>query len=201
MSIFFFSLFSIFGLFFSFLVISSINPVNSVLFLVSSFVCFSVILFLLQLEFIPLMFIIIYVGAIAILFLFVVMMLNIKLATKTSDFFKYFPFGSLIALFFWVCILFQLNQNLIAPQITNKLVYQEHFWFLFLDSVTNLEVLGQVLYTYYFLFFLLGGIILLVAMIGSIVLTFPYNKKVKIQYLFRQLSRNQKTALFFLSNS
>lgn len=201
MPIFFFYLFSIFGLLFSFFVISSINPVNSVLFLVSSFICFSVTLFLLQLEFIPLMFIIIYVGAIAILFLFVVMMLNIKLATKISDFFKYFPFGSLVALFFGVCILIQLNHNVVTPQIVNKLLYQEHFWFLFLDKVTNLEVLGRVLYTHYFLLFLLGGIILLVAMIGSIVLTFQYNKKVKNQYLFRQLSRNQKTALFFLSNS
>ena len=199
MSNFFFFIFSIFGSFFSFFVISSINPVNSVLFLVATFICFAITLFLLQLEFIPLMFIIIYVGAIAILFLFVVMLLNIKLATRTSDFFKYFPFFSLTALFFWACILSQLNYNLLSPQTINK-TYQEYFWFLFLDYITNLEVIGQVLYTYFFLLFLVAGIILFVAMVGSIALTFQYNKKVKSQYLFRQLSRNQKKALFFMSD-
>jgi NADH-quinone oxidoreductase subunit J len=200
MSSFLFYLFSTITVFSSFLVISAVNPVNSVLFLVLTFICSSIILFLLQLEFIPLMFIIVYVGAIAVLFLFIVMMLNIKLTTRAFDFFKYFPLGSLTTLFFGVSVLSKINSCFIIPPIVYTNVYQENFWFLFLDKIINMEVLGRVLYTNFFFFFLLAGIILLVAMIGSIVLTLQHNKKVKNQFLFRQLSRDSQKAIFLICN-
>jgi NADH-quinone oxidoreductase subunit J len=87
-----FYFFSFFGLISSFFVVASINPVYSVLFLVSTFICFSCLIFSLGLDFIPIILIIVYVGAVAILFLFVVMMLDIKIAMKNNDINKFAPF-------------------------------------------------------------------------------------------------------------
>jgi len=94
-------IFSTVGLISAFSVISSVNPVHSVLFLVVSFLCFSGLLFLLGLEFIPIILIIIYVGAVAVLFLFVVMMLDIKIATRNNDLTKFTPFA-------YVCFFFMI---------------------------------------------------------------------------------------------
>jgi NADH-quinone oxidoreductase subunit J len=202
MSDFLFYIFSSLSLFVSFSVISATNPVNSVLFLVLSFISNSILLFLLQLEFLPLILIVVYVGAIAVLFLFVVMMLNIKLTTQKSNFFKYFPVGSLTAIFWGVGILSNLSYCFTVLRVEDEslYLYKEEFWFLFIDNITNVEALGQILYSNLFLFFLIAGVVLLVAMIGSVVLTQQYNKRLRSQYIFRQLSRSSKKALFFIQN-
>jgi NADH:ubiquinone oxidoreductase subunit 6 (subunit J) len=172
--------------------------VHSVLFLVLAFLTTSGILFTLHLEFVPLIFIIVYVGAIAVLFLFVVMMLDIKLTSKTNDLFKYIPFGFLVGSFFILEILYVLNDDFCAPQ---KLINEDFFfWFMCVDTISNIECLGQLLYTYYFIYFLVSGMILLVAMVGSIVLTLNPNKKVKSQTLYKQLSRSANKAIFLARN-
>jgi NADH-quinone oxidoreductase subunit J len=177
------------------MVITVVNPVHSVLFLVLVFLNAAGMLFVLQLEFIPLTFIIVYVGAIAILFLFVVMMLDIKVTSKSNDFFKYLPIGSLVGGLFIFEVLNTLNYSFIVPNKSDT-VNTFISWISTVDKVTNLEALGQLLYTYYFIYFLISGIILLVAMLGAIVLTLQFNKTVKNQLIFRQLSRNADSAVF-----
>ena len=96
------------------MVITVQNPVHSVLFLILSFIASSALLFFLEVEFIPFIFIVVYVGAIAVLFLFVVMMLDIKITTVNKDLLKYFPIGSLIGLFFLIEILHTLYKDIPA---------------------------------------------------------------------------------------
>jgi len=177
------------------MVITVVNPVHSVLFLVLVFLNAAGMLFVLQLEFIPLTFIIVYVGAIAILFLFVVMMLDIKVTSKSNDFFKYLPIGGLIGSLFIFEVLKTINCSFVIPE-NNGLTDNFISWVSIIDKVTNLEALGQLLYTYYFIYFLIAGMILLVAMVGAIVLTLQFNKTVKNQLIFRQLSRNADSAVF-----
>jgi NADH-quinone oxidoreductase subunit J len=181
------------------MVITVVNPVHSVLFLVLVFLCSAGMLFVLQLEFIPLTFIIVYVGAIAILFLFVVMMLDIKVTSKSNDFFKYIPVGGLVGSLFIFGVFNTLSNSFVAPK-NSDLLNSFVSWVSTIDKVTNLEALGQLLYTYYFIYFLIAGMILLVAMVGAIVLTLQFNKTVKTQLIFRQLSRNADSAVFLARN-
>jgi NADH-quinone oxidoreductase subunit J len=181
------------------MVITVVNPVHSVLFLVLVFLNAAGMLFVLQLEFIPLTFIIVYVGAIAILFLFVVMMLDIKVTSKSNDFFKYTPVGGLVGSLFIFEVFNTLDKSFVTPE---KTILTDNFvsWVSAVDKVTNLEALGQLLYTYYFIYFLIAGMILLVAMVGAIVLTLQFNKTVKNQLIFRQLSRSADSAVFLAQN-
>lgn len=178
------------------------NPVHSVFLLVSVFLGAAVALFKLQLEFMPLIFIIVYVGAIAVLFLFVVMMLDIKVTSKSNDFEKYLPIGGLIGDLFIINVYYILIEKDIFKYTPINLGYDiKHTnWLDFVDKVSNIETLGQLMYTYYFIYFLIAGIILLVAMVAAIVLTLQFNKNVKNQLLFKQLSRNAKSAVFLVQN-
>ena len=191
--------FALITVFSSFFVISVLNPVYSVLFLVLVFLGVSGMFFTLQLEFIPLSFIIVYVGAIAILFLFVVMMLDIKVTSVYSNFFKYLPITSMIGGGLFFAIYFRLKADFTFP-VSTEFPYSNVSWFYSVDKVSNIEAIGQVLYTHYFIYFLISGIILLVAMIGAVSLTLQFNKKVKNQFLFRQLSRKAYNALFLVQN-
>jgi len=183
----------------SLMVITVVNPVHSVLFLVLVFLGAAGMLFVLQLEFIPLTFIIVYVGAIAILFLFVVMMLDIKVTSKANDFFKYIPIGGLIGTLFIFEVLQALNGSFAIPtNIASTTSFPS--WMAAVDKITNIESLGQLLYTYYFIYFLIAGMILLVAMVGAIVLTLQFNKSVKNQLIFRQLSRTADSAVFLVKD-
>jgi NADH-quinone oxidoreductase subunit J len=181
------------------LVITVVNPVHSVLFLVLVFLGAASMLFILQLEFLPLSFIIVYVGAIAILFLFVVMMLDIKVTSKSNDFFKYLPIGGFVGSLFVFEILNSLGSSFVVP-INSGAYGRSSSWVHAIDKATNIEALGQLLYTYYFIYFLIAGMILLVAMVGAIVLTLQHNKTVKNQLFFRQLSRNANSAIFLARN-
>ena len=169
------------------------NSIYSVLFLVCSFISAASLLFILECEFIALLFIIIYVGAIAVLFLFVVMMLDIKTVNLTKNTIKYFPFGSFISIIFLFEILAIILKNFKSnPYQKEFLVNFYYNWYEKLDALTEIEAIGQVLYIHYVLQFLVAGYILFLAVVGSIVLTIsPPSKKAKSQIIYRQISRNQ----------
>lgn len=179
-------------LFSSSMVIITKNPLHSVLFLVTSFLSASILLFLFENEFLALFFLIIYLGAIAILFLFVVMMLDIKYRElQTSK--LYFPVGALIGftlfaeLYTAFCKIFSKNTN--VSQLEHNFYMN---WYDSLDSLPDLFVFGQVFYTHYVLQILIAGLILYLAVIGVSFLTVKsalkkYTKKE--QSISRQLSR------------
>lgn len=191
--------FAVIAIYSSFFVISVLNPVYSVLFLVLVFLSVSGMFFILQLEFLPLSLIIVYVGAIAILFLFVVMMLDIKVTSSSNNFFKYLPITSVIGGGVFFVVFFRLKTDFVFPGYP-EMPFHAVSWFYSIDKMPNIEAIGQVLYTHYFILFLISGIILLVAMIGAVSLTLQFNKKVKNQFLFRQLSRKAVNALFIIQN-
>jgi len=165
--------------FFAFLVISSRNPVHSVLSLISVFLFSSILLFCLDVEFLALSFVIIYVGAIAILFLFVVMMLDIKIGDSSFDFLKSNALTFFLSFIFFLEIMlpiFHLNSH----AILNVESFPFISWIGEIDSFTNIQAIGQLLYTYYFVFFLMCGFILFIAVIGALMLTLTLNKSVKV---------------------
>nr|YP_010047265.1 NADH dehydrogenase subunit 6 [Eucampia zodiacus]QPJ79909.1 NADH dehydrogenase subunit 6 [Eucampia zodiacus] len=180
----------------SLMVISVQNAVHSVLFLVLSFISSASLLFLLECEFIALLFIMIYVGAIAVLFLFVVMMLDTKIVNIKKDLVKYFPFGSLIGILFSFEIFLLISKNFTSNSYINSVLYNFHTnWFDKLDTLTELESIGQILYTNYVLQFLIAGNILLLSAIGAVSLTLKTKQSSRKQIIFKQLSRTYKNVL------
>jgi len=192
-----FYLFSIVLLLSSLMVILVKNSIYSVLFLVLSFIASASLLFLLKCEFLALMFIIIYVGAIAVLFLFVVMMLDIKTISSKKDTLKYFPFGALIGSVFLTEILLVIQETFQANPYGTTFLHNAHFnWYERLDSFTELHAIGQVVYTEYVLQFLIAGNVLLLATVAAVVLTLNTSEESdKKQIIFRQLSRSYKNVL------
>lgn len=176
-----FFIFTIGGIASSWLVISSTNPIHSVLSLVLVFANLSILLLLLGIEFLPILFLIVYVGAIAILFLFVIMMLNIKLIEIIDNTTRYVPIGIFIGLIFlWEIYLIFNKEILLLPQVINE-TYNIFSW-------NNIKCLANVLYVDYFIYFIIGGFILLVAMLGAIILTISHENTIKRQDLFAQIS-------------
>ena len=174
------------------------NSIYSVLFLVLSFFAASSLLFLLKCEFLALVFILIYVGAIAVLFLFVVMMLDLKTSDLQKDTLKYFPFGFVIGSVFVTEILLVIKETFKANPYPD--VFLENFyvnWYDKLDSFTDLHSIGQIVYTQYVLQFLIAGNVLLLATLAAVVLTVNTNiiNTSKTQIIFKQLSRNYKNVL------
>lgn len=173
----------------SFFVLVSSNPVHSVLFLVFTIFNASLILFFFNVEFLALIFIIVYVGAIAVLFLFVIMMLNIKMSS--SKMFLYYPVFFIVSFIVLIQIFLVLEVS-----FSDISVVQSHSFSVF-DVLNNIEVIGQSLYNYFLCVFLLAGLILLVAMIGAIILTLNFSSVRKNELAFRQLSRNDNSLTFF----
>jgi NADH-quinone oxidoreductase subunit J len=215
------------------------SPVDSVIFLILAFCGASLILFMFSAEFIALIFIIIYVGAIAVLFLFVIMMLDIKdhseeLENETE--FSVFHWVFLGCIFaaslymslyfalylgveflplklssFWICEFSDsfIEKNLLWIQDRNGLELSFSNWYLFhsvepisylslIDDLNNIDLIGQMLYNEQLVNFLLAGLILLIALIGSIVLTFQFNTSTeKHQNVNRQLARTDNFVSFF----
>jgi len=183
----------------SLMIILSQNSIYSVLFLVLSFVSSSSILFLLECEYISLIFILVYVGAIAVLFLFVVMMLDIKTIYLAKDSLKYFPFGSFlgIVLLSEVLIVVPSIFESINPYNVNFLANDYADWFHKLDYFTEIISVGHLLYTDYVIQFLLAGNILLLATIGPVTLVLVRSiETAKTQVTFKQLSRTYESVLF-----
>jgi len=172
------------------MVISSKNTVHSVLFLILSFVNASCLFVLLGAEFLAMILIVVYVGAVAVLFLFVVMMLDINFIKLREGFLQYLPFGALlgIVLIVELGILF-LTNNLSNMSLINYSLFPE------ITSIENTKLLGSVLYTKYFYLFQLSGLILLVAMIGSITLTLRSRGKAKKQIISNQNDINVSQAI------
>ena len=196
---FLFYLFSSLALLSGIMVIQARNPVHSVLFLILVFFNAAGLLILLGLDFFAMIFLVVYVGAIAVLFLFVVMMLNIKLAEINEKKLRYLPIGGLLGILFLFEMFLIVDNDLIPllsnSQITNveniTQIYTLHLtdWSTILETVTNINAVGQLIYTYYFYFFLIASLILLVAMIGAIVLTMHKKVHVKRQEVFEQNTR------------
>nr|WCH58022.1 NADH dehydrogenase subunit 6 [Hypnea brasiliensis] len=192
-----FILFTVLTLVSSFMVITSKNAVHSVLFLILVFCNTSGLLLLLGCEFLSLMLIIIYVGAIAVLFLFVVMMLNIKINSLIINSYSIIPIGFLIfSMLFIILSNSFVDLGLINSQYNDvKLI----IWILETTYNSNIEIIGNVLYTHYCMLFLICGIILLVAMIGVIVLTMHQRTDVKKQQIEIQLSRMPGSVVKFIT--
>lgn len=190
-----FYLFASFALTSGIMVIQARNPVHSVLFLILVFFNGAGLLLLLGLDFFAMIFLVVYVGAIAVLFLFVVMMLNVKLTEIHERKLRYLPIGGLLGILFLFEILLIVDNGLIpwlggaSESLTLFPEIDYIGWSRLLSLVTPLEALGLVLYTYYFSFFLLASCILLIAMIGAIVLTLHKGVNIKRQNVFLQNTR------------
>jgi len=176
-----FYLFSFVAVLSALMVISTRNPVHSVLFLILNFVNASGLFVLLGAEFLAMILVVVYVGAVAVLFLFVVMMLDINFVKLREGFLQYLPFGALlgIVLIIELGILF-LTKSFSENSLTNFVKSPK------INEIENTKLIGQVLYTDYFYLFQISGLILLVAMVGSITLTLRDRGQVKRQNISSQ---------------
>ena len=192
----FFYFFSTIAVFSAIMVTISRNTVYSVFFLILVFVSISILFIMIGAEFLGMIMLIVYVGAVAVLFLFVVMMLNV--AQQKDKWFKgrifssHIPFGSLISLIIFLELIIIVGGWKYRPNIidASSITIDKDF--------TNTHALGNVIYTEYILLFQLAGLILLVAMIGAIVLTYRKRQGVKKQNYFKQISREKKDAVALL---
>ena len=185
-----FYLFSSVAVLSALMVISAKNPVHSVLFLILSFVNASGLFVLLGAEFLAMILVVVYVGAVAVLFLFVVMMLDINFVKLREGFLQYLPFGALlgIVLVIELGILFLTDRS--SNNYNNQTTLQP-----IVNEVENTKMIGQILYTEYFYLFQICGIILLVAMIGYITLTLRDKGGVKRQSIDSQNTVDASTAI------
>ena len=185
-----FYLFSSIAVLSALMVISSKNPVHSVLFLILSFVNASGLFVLLGAEFLAMILIVVYVGAVAVLFLFVVMMLDINFIKLREGFLQYLPFGALLGIVLIVELgILSLTKNFSQNSLVSYQASPE------ISVTENTKLLGSVLYTKYFFLFQLSGLILLVAMIGSITLTLRKRGKSKKQVVSEQNNINISEAV------
>jgi len=185
----FFYFFSIIAVFSAIMVIASKNTVHSVFFLILDFISISCLFIMIGAEFLGMIMLIVYVGAVAVLFLFVVMMLNV--AQQKDEWFKgkiftsHIPFGTLISIIIFLELIIVIGGWKYKPNLveTTSIQIDKNF--------TNTHALGNLIYTDYIHLFQLAGLILLVAMIGAIVLTYRKREGVKRQSYFRQVSREK----------
>ncbi|HUI15322.1 MAG TPA: NADH-quinone oxidoreductase subunit J [Xanthobacteraceae bacterium] len=173
------------------MVISSRNPVHSVLFLILAFVNAAGLFVLLGAEFLAMILIVVYVGAVAVLFLFVVMMLDVDFAELRQGFLNYLPVGALVGAVLLVELLVVVGAWAIGPDVAKAITAPIPAP----SAVSNTAALGLVLYTRYVYFFEAAGVILLVAMIGAIVLTLQHKPNVRRQNIANQVARGPKTAI------
>jgi NADH-quinone oxidoreductase subunit J len=171
------------------MVISSRNPVHSVLFLILAFVNAAGLFMLMGAEFLAMILIVVYVGAVAVLFLFVVMMLDVDFTELREGFLAYLPIGALIG----IVLLAELITVVFAWAIEPNMAITSPIPPV--SDVSNTEALGLVLYTRYVYFFQAAGVILLVAMIGAIVLTLQHKPNVRRQNIAEQVARRPSTAI------
>jgi NADH-quinone oxidoreductase subunit J len=160
-----------------------------VLFLILAFVNAAGLFVLLGAEFLAMILIVVYVGAVAVLFLFVVMMLDVDFAELRQGFLQYLPIGALIGVVFLAELLLVVGAWVIGPGVPRSIATPIP------AAITNTEALGRVLYTQYIYFFQAAGLVLLVAMIGSIVLTLRHKPGVKRQNIADQVARTKETAM------
>ena len=188
----FFYLFSAVAVASGFMVIASRNPVASVLFLILAFFNAAGLFLLMGAEFLAMILVVVYVGAVAVLFLFVVMMLDVDFAELRQGFQQYLPVGGLIGAIFLVELLLVVGSWAIDPGSVQAPMSATAGG----PELTNTQAIGRVLYTNYFFFFQVAGLVLLVAMIGAIVLTLRERPTlVKRQNINVQNARTQAAAV------
>ena len=173
----------------AFMVVSSRNPVYSVLFLILAFFNSAALFVLIGAEFVAMILVIVYVGAVAVLFLFVVMMLDVDFAELRQGFLQYLPVGGLVGAVFLAELLLVVGAWVIGGNVTKPAISAIP------AGVSNTEALGRVLYTQYIYYFQAAGVVLLVAMIGAIVLTLRHKAGVKRQNISAQNARTRETAI------
>jgi NADH-quinone oxidoreductase subunit J len=168
----------------AFAVISARNPVHSVLFLITAFFSAAGLFVLMGAEFLAMLLVIVYVGAVAVLFLFVVMMLDVDFAALKQGFTRYLPLGALVAgalVIEMLIVAISVAQTGAAAKNATPLASTAH--------QSNVESIGRVLYTDYIYYFQIAGLVLLVAMIGAIVLTLKHRPNIKRQNIADQVAR------------
>ena len=185
LALFFFYVFSIIAVASALMVIASRNPVHSVLFLILCFVNAAGLFMLAGAEFLALILIVVYVGAVAVLFLFVTMMLDVDFASLRQGMLQYAPVGVVIGAILLLELVLVGVSYVMAPEVTSASVVPIN------EAITNTRALGQVIYTRYVFLFELAGAVLLVSMVGAIVLTLQHKVNVKRQNVMRQISRKR----------
>ena len=187
----FFYFFSIIAIFSSLMVITSRNTVNSVFFLILDFISVGCLFIMVGAEFLGMIILIVYVGAVAVLFLFVVMMLNVA-EQKQSWFIgkksTHLPTGLIVSILIFLELLVVVGGWKYKEDVMSSST-------LSISNISNTHQLGLVMYTDYILYFQLAGIILLLSMIGAILLTFRERSGVKKQSYIKQISRNRTSAV------
>jgi NADH-quinone oxidoreductase subunit J len=170
----------------AFMVVAARNPVHSVMYLITTFFSAAGLFVLMGAEFLALLLVMVYVGAVAVLFLFVVMMLDVDFVEMKQGFLQYLPIGAVVALILLAEMILVGAASLAKPN--QPVVFTG-------DKVSNMEAIGNVLYTEYAFFFEAVGLILLVAMIGAIVLTLRTRDNVKRQNVFEQVTRTREESV------
>lgn len=188
------SVLGLLGVISAIMVVKTKNPVNAVFYLVLVFAEIAGVIIMLGAEFMGVIFIVVYVGAIAVLFLFVVMMLNVRKVEANEHVVRYIPIGGLIGGILLMEVLYVYKE-----EIAKGGVFERSEWIREILGVSNIEGIGEVLYTYNIYGFMLAGMVLLVAMIGTIVLTLHHSKEVKKQDIYKQEMRKHKEAIEYKS--
>ncbi len=187
----FFYLFAAICIASAFMVIAAKNPVHSVLFLILAFVNAAGLFVLMGAEFLAMILIVVYVGAVAVLFLFVVMMLDVDFAELRQGFLQYLPVGAVVGLVMLIELVLVVGAWAIAPEVQQAITTPIPP----IARMLNTEAIGHVLYTRYVYFFQAAGLILLVAMIGAIVLTLRHKPNVRRQNIADQVARLKVDAI------
>ena len=187
----FFYLFAAVAVASAFMVIASRNPVHSVLFLILAFFNAAGLFILLGAEFLAMLLVVVYVGAVMVLFLFVVMMLDVDFVEMRQGFLQYMPVGGLIGMILLVELLFVLGAWVISPEIAGTTAAPAPLP----ADMSNTRALGELAYTRYILFFQTAGLVLLVAMIGAIVLTLRHKEGVRRQNISEQVGRTREASV------
>ncbi|MBC01587.1 MAG: NADH:ubiquinone oxidoreductase subunit J [Rhodobacteraceae bacterium] len=187
----FFYLFAAIAVASAFMVIASRNPVHSVLFLILAFFNAAGLFILLGAEFLAMLLVVVYVGAVMVLFLFVVMMLDVDFVEMRQGFLQYMPVGGLIGMVLLVELLLVLGVWVISPEVIANTSAPAPVP----QDGANVSALGQLIYTRYILYFQTAGLVLLVAMIGAIVLTLRHKEGVKRQDISTQVGRTRDAAI------
>ncbi|MEZ5781042.1 MAG: NADH-quinone oxidoreductase subunit J [Rhizobiaceae bacterium] len=187
----FFYLFAFIAVAAAFMVISARNPVHSVLYLILTFFNAAALFLLTGAEFLAMILLVVYVGAVAVLFLFVVMMLDVDFAELKRGALQYAPIGALVGLILAAELIVVLGGYAFAPELASTVALPTPD----LAVRSNTAALGDILYTQYVFYFQVAGMILLVAMIGAIVLTLRHKAGVKRQDISVQVGRTPSNAI------
>ncbi len=187
----FFYLFAFIAIGSAFMVISARNPVHSVLFLILTFFNAAALFLLTGAEFLAMILLVVYVGAVAVLFLFVVMMLDVDFTELKQGALQYAPIGALVGLILAAELIVVVGGYSFSPELASQTAMPTPA----LAERHNTAALGDILYTDYIYFFQIAGLVLLVAMVGAIVLTLRHKAGVKRQSIPAQVARTPQTAI------